>query len=288
VIDASAAPAGDFVTQHADWWVVQGLEITGAHGSGYVCSSCSHNSFLRLSMHGNQATGMVLRDKDTVGNLVAGGDFFDNHDDGQGGADADGLALIFGNGAGNVVRGVRTYDNADDGLGLQGFADPVTVTGNWSWGNGVNRWRLEDYAGSGSGFVLAGDRDHPVDHVVTGNAAWDNAGRGFTDGGNTGRLTVTSNTSFRNGRDGFVFSVSVSVLSGNLALSNHPDTVLSEGTVASGNSWNGSWDVSMLRSTDPATAEGPRRPGGELPATDFLTAAALTAGGIGAPMTEPR
>ena len=280
VLDASAAPAGAYVTQHADWWVVQGLEIAGAHGSGYVCSSCSHNTFRRLSVHGNQATGLVLRDKGTAGNLVDGGDFFDNHDDDQGGADADGLALIFGTGTGNVVRGVRTYDNSDDGVGLQGFADPVTVSGSWSWGNGVNRWRLEDYGGSGGGFVLAGDRDHPVDHVVTGNAAWDNAGRGFTDGGNTGRPTLTSNTAYRNGRAGFTFGTSSPTMRGNLALANHPDSDLSAGTRQSGNSWNGRWDVSMLRGTDPFAAEGPRPANGALPKTDFLTA-----DGIGAPMT---
>src|SRR6185312_2812555 len=165
-------------------------------------------------------TGMVLRDKGTAGNLVADSDFWGNHDDDQSGADADGLGLLFGNGAGNVVRGVRTYDNADDGVGLQGFADPVTVTGSWSWGNGVNRWGLQDFAGSGSGFLLAGDRDHPVDHVVSGNAAWDNNGRGFADGGNPGRLAVTANTSFRNRRTGFAFGASASVLTGNLALQN--------------------------------------------------------------------
>ncbi|MBV1850745.1 sigma-70 family RNA polymerase sigma factor [Catellatospora tritici] len=272
-----------YVTQRASYWTVQGLTVQHAKTFPYVCVSCRGSVFQRLSMHDNGATGLVLRGPGTVGNRVLDSDFHDNHDDAAHGANADGVAFKDGDGAGNVIRGCRAFRNADDGVDLSGFADPVTVERNWAYGNGVNRWGLADFAGAGTGFKLGGGDPVPAArHVVRDNAAWDNASYGFTEQNNPGAITVTGNTAFRNGGDGFAFWYSPSVLEANLALGNGRDDNRGDTAHESGNSWNQSgWTVALLRSADPAAAEGPRRPDGTLPGTTFLTP---TRPGVGAKM----
>ena len=94
---------------------------------------------------------------------------------------------------------------------------------------------------------------------------------------------MTSNTAYRNGADGFAFWYSPSVLRGNLALSNGRDDNRGNTAKESGNSWNEpGWSLGALRSTDPSSAEGPRRPDGSLPVTAFLS---TTRPGVGATMT---
>lgn len=157
VIDAARVRAGAaYVTQRASYWTVQGLRVRGASGHAYVCRSCSHNVFRALSFHDNGQTGLMLRDPDTVDNLVVDSDFFGNHDTATNGEYADGLGIEYGSGTGNVVRGCRLYGNADDGLGLHEFTSPVTIERTWSFGNGVNRWDLAPFDGDGYGFKLGG------------------------------------------------------------------------------------------------------------------------------------
>ncbi len=285
VIDASAIRSNQwYVTQRASYWTVQGLTVHSSPTFPFVCVSCQHNVYQRLSLYGNGDTALVLRGAGTVGNTVLDSDFHDNHDDAKHGANADGVAFKDGSGAGNVIRGCRAFRNSDDGVDLSGFADPVTVEHNWAYGNGVNRWGLTGYAGGGVGFRLGGGDPTPnVNHLVTDNAAWDNTGYGFTEQNNKGVIAVTGNTAYRNGKDGFAFWYSPSHLSGNLALANGRDDNRGEVTQESGNSWNEpGWSVAVLRGTDPTSAEGPRRPDGSLPATTFLT---TTRPGAGATMT---
>jgi hypothetical protein len=52
---------------------------------------------------------------------------------------------------------------------------------------------------------------------------------------------------------------------------------------SSRNTWDGgSWTVALFRSTDPAVAQGKRRPDGTLPQGDYL----VTGNGVGASMVE--
>ncbi|MBE1489364.1 sigma-70 family RNA polymerase sigma factor [Plantactinospora soyae] len=273
-IDASQIPAdAPYVSQRASYWTVQGLQVHGAPGSAYVCRSCAYSVFRGLSFHDNGQTGLLLRDPNTTGNLVVDSDFFRNHDTATNGEYADGLGIEYGSGTGNVVRNCRLYENADDGLGLHEFTGPVTIERTWSFGNGVNRWGIAPFDGDGYGFKLGGGtRPASVDHVVTGSAAWDNAGYGFTESGNAGTLTVRSNTAFRNGKTGFAFERSTSLLRQNLSIGNAREWQLGAGVDAADNSWNqDGWSGAELHTTDPGSTLAPRPPGGGLPPTTFLT-----------------
>ena len=190
-----------------------------------------------------------------------------------------------GSGAGNVIRGCRTYHNVDDGVELSSFDDPVIIDQTWSYGNGVNRWNLATFGGSGNGFRLSGGTARPaVAHVVTRSAAWQNGGYGFTEAGNSGTLRLTNNTAFRNAKDGFAFFYAPATLQRNLALGNNRQAVLAATATASGNSWNqDGWNDAALHATDPTSAEGPRDEDGSLPATAYLTNGKDSS--VGAPMS---
>lgn len=273
VLDAAGIPAGSWLIDHTGgYWTVQGLEIRNAPGHAYVCRSCRQNVFRRLWLHDNGNTGLTLRDAGTADNQVLDSDFSRNHDTVDRGGGADGLAIKNGDGAGNLVRGCRFAENSGDGLDLSNFADPVTVTGNWAYGNGHNRWRIADFNGPGNGIKLGGGAPAPaVDHLAADNASWDNAGYGFTEAGNRGRLTLTNNTAYRNGGTGFAFFYSSALLRRNLALANGRDAQLGAGVDDADNSWlQPGWATTVLRSGDPATARGERAPTGLLPATTFL------------------
>ncbi|NUT46309.1 MAG: RNA polymerase subunit sigma-70, partial [Saccharothrix sp.] len=278
VLDASLLTGGGpFITQQAAHWVVRGVEIRGAPGTAYSCRSCRATVFRGLSVHGNLGTGLHLHGAGTADNQVLDSDFSDNHD--VAGRDADGLTIGPGSGAGNVVRGCRTFDNVDDGVAVEGFTDPVTVDSTWSWGNGVDRWSLPAVSGSGRGFDL-GDVGA---HVVTRSAAWKNNGDGFTAGGSTPKR-FTRNSALRNAGDGFALGTSNSAVSRNFSFGNREQIVPSRRVPAEGNTWDGpGWGTDVLRTPEPATAEGPRAPDGSLPATDYLVNTKDPS--VGAPMT---
>ncbi|WP_371483694.1 sigma-70 family RNA polymerase sigma factor [Kitasatospora sp. NBC_00315] len=285
VLDASAVPAASWaITQQAGYWTVQGLELFGSGSHAYVCRACRYTVFRRLSFHDNARSGLTLRDAGTVGNAVLDSDFFHNHDDAAHGAGGIGLGVTFGSGEGNVVRGCRLYGNATDGLDLGGFGSPVTVESNWSYGNGVNRWRVPAWQGAGNGFTLGGgDSAAAVAHLVRNNAAWDNTGLGFNDEGNPGPLRLTGNTAFRNGVTGFYLPDAAARLSGNAAVGNGRDVRLGPAARSDGNTWDGAGaGTSLFTGTDRTSAEAARPADGALPATGFL----VTRDGVGATMTE--
>jgi hypothetical protein len=275
VLDGARLPAdAAAVTQRGGYWTVQGLEIRGAPGHGYLCRSCRHDIFRALSIHDDGRTGLMLRDADTIGNQVLDSDLFGNHDDAAGGEFADGLGIEYGSGEDNVVRGCRLYRNSDDGLGLHEFTSPVTIDSTWSFDNGVNRWGIADFQGDGFGFKLGGGEESPaaVDHVITNSAAWDNATYGFTESGNPGALTVEHNTAFRNGKTGFAFVRSASAVRANVAVGNGRDHDLGGGVEAAGNSWDlAGWTDDSLVTANPSSALAPRLTDGRLPVTTFLT-----------------
>ncbi|MEU7571023.1 sigma-70 family RNA polymerase sigma factor [Micromonospora sp. NPDC049240] len=279
VLDAAAIPADRWaVTQRTAWWTVQDLEVRGSRSHAWVCRSCAHTVFRRLSMHDNVRSGLTLRDPGTVDNQVLDSDFFRSYDPADPGGSGIGLAVKFGAGAGNVLRGNRAFHNADDGVDLGGFADPVTVERNWSYGNGQDRWDVADWDSNGCGFTLGGGESIPVGHRVRGNAAWGNRGHGFGVEANTGPIDLTGNTAFGNGGVGFDLADGGATARRNLAVGNAAPARGAADTA--GNSWDGGTAV-RLRSTDPGAAEGPRRPDGTLPSTRYLG----TGTGIGADLT---
>nr|WP_104788568.1 right-handed parallel beta-helix repeat-containing protein [Streptomyces sp. QL37]PPQ59376.1 pectate lyase [Streptomyces sp. QL37] len=274
VIDASGLPGGTWaVTQEADNWTVQGLEIRGSASHAYVCRSCRNTVFRGLSLHDNAESGLTLRDAGTENNTVLDSDFYAN---GPGEAGGVGLAVKFGSGAGNTVRGCRAFDNGADGIDLGGFTTPVTVRSTWSYRNG-------------NGFTLGGGHTSAsVAHVLTDDAAWDNAGLGFNDEGNPGAIRLTRNTSYRNGT-GFYLATAAAVLTSNAAVDSGdgPDTVLAESSRSEGNTWDGGNGASpVFTTTDPSTAEARRAADATLPRTSFLAPSGSAPGARMAPVGE--
>ncbi|GGY76281.1 sigma-70 family RNA polymerase sigma factor [Streptomyces nitrosporeus] len=265
VIDASGIPAGTWaITQQADHWTVQGLEIRGSGSHAYVCRGCADTVFRGLDLHDNAESGLTLRDAGTRDNAVLDSDFHANGP-GSGGV---GLGVKFGSGTGNVVRGVRAFGNGADGVDLGGFATPVAVRESWSYRNG-------------NGFTLGGGgTSAAVAHVLTDNAAWDNTGSGFNDEGNPGAIRLVRNTAFRNGT-GFHLPTAAAVLTAGAAADNARgrDTVLSGRARSEDSSWDGGGAAFAV--TDPATAEAARPADASLPPTSFLAPAG---GGPGARM----
>lgn len=273
IIDASRVPADEWTVTHlGGYWTVQGLEIKNSGSHAYVCRSCRENVFQRLSMHDNVRSGLTLRDADTIGNQVLDSDFFNNYDPRERGRSGVGLAIKFGSGDGNVVRGCRGFDNADSGFDVGHFAGSVRLEYNWAYGNGVNRWNAADWQANADGFLLGGGSPAPAAaHVLRQNAAWDNVGRGFSDGGNPGAPELTENTGFRNGGTGFHFPVAAAVLSGNAAIGNADGATVGTDARSSRNTWDGgAWTEEIFRSTDATAAQGERRVGDRLPVTTFL------------------
>lgn len=269
VIDASGVPASQWpITQRGAYWTVQGLEVKNSRSHAYVCGSCRDMIFRRLVMHDNARSGLMLRDPGTTGNQVLDSDFYRNRSAGAG----IGLGVQFGDGAGNVLRGNRAFDNGTAGFDLGDFASPVTLDRNWSYANGTN------------GFALAGGSP-PVTaaHRLRDNAAWNNAGHGFTDDGAGAPLRLTSNTAYANGGTGFALPHSAATLTANAAAANAVPATLAASAHASRNSWQLSWwSAGAFRSTESAVAEANRRPDGTLPRTAFLS----TTDGIGASMSD--
>ncbi|MGW2836638.1 sigma-70 family RNA polymerase sigma factor [Streptomyces sp. NPDC001493] len=271
VVDASGISRGAWaITQTADYWTVRGLEIRGSISHAYVCRGCAHTVFQSLSLHDNAESGLTLRDGGTESNSVLDSDFYANR--GADGRSGVGLAIKFGSGAGNLVKGCRTYDNADEGVDLGGFTSPVTVESNWSFGNG-------------NGFTLGGGNTRAaVAHVVRNNAAWENTGLGFTDEGNPGRISLTHNTAYRNGVDGFHLTTAAALADANVAAANGRDVALGDGVRSTGNSWDGG-GTARFASTDPDPARAPRTADGALPRIAFLAPRAGTGAATGATMT---
>jgi hypothetical protein len=250
-----------------EYWRLAGLEII--HGPyGIFGVDTSGNVFDRLITRDNYESGLHLQGA-SGNNQIINLDSYGNRDPRKNGESADGVAIKEGSGGGNVIRGARLWNNSDDGLDFWMFLTPVTVESSVAWGNGFNRWNLPDYTGDGNGFKLGGgDPDPAADHVVRNSIAFDNSAHGFTDNGNPGRLLTDRSTAWRNGRTGFEYADSVSVLTRNLSVANQAQASLGSSS-SSGNSWDlgGTWP---LASTDQSTITGARAADGSIPSSAFL------------------
>ncbi|MGX7671066.1 sigma-70 family RNA polymerase sigma factor [Plantactinospora sp. DSM 117369] len=287
VIDASRIPADQWtITHRANYWTVQGLEIKNSGSHAYVCESCRHNIFRNLSIHDNVRSALALWRTGTVGNQVLDSDFFNNVDPADHGRSGVGLEIKFGAGEGNLIRGNRAFNNADNGFDVGDFASPITIEHNWAYGNGVNRWNITPWSSNANGFRLGGGASSPAaTHQLRNNAAWDNVNHGFASSGNRGTIQLHNNTAYRNGAVGFHFPDATTVLRHNAAADNtrRPSRTV-DGSTLDGNTWDSGDNTStILQSTDPTSAQGPRTPDGKLPPTDYLR----TPTGVGAAMRAP-
>ncbi|MFE9672593.1 right-handed parallel beta-helix repeat-containing protein [Streptomyces sp. NPDC006259] len=278
-IDGSGLPPGSWLAAiHGSYWTVQNLTFQKSPAQGLVVTSSTDGVFRNLVTADNGDTGFTLRGDDTVGNLVQNLDSHGNYDAAGHGRNADGIAVKFGSGTGNRITGARLYDNSDDGLDLWQFSTPVTIDHAWAFGNGANRWGDPAFAGGGDGFELGGG-GVVVPHVVNTDAAWDNAGNGFTENANTGAIVLDRNTAYGNAQAGFHFTTGKARLARNLAVGDRGGpSELGPATVSTANNWDGGVGTPAFRSTDATTAYGPREADGSLPATAFLTTGSTAIG----------
>ncbi|MFD4244558.1 right-handed parallel beta-helix repeat-containing protein [Streptomyces sp. NPDC058525] len=275
-VDGSKLPHGEWlVAIGGDYWTLSNLTFRNSLAQGVVATSSTGGVFRNLTTHGNGDSGFTLRGDDTNDNLIENLDSYNNYDPKNHGQNADGLAIKFGSGSNNRVVAARLFNNADDGVDLWQWSSPVRIERSWAYGNGVNRWKDPAFEGNGNGFKLGGGGASAA-HDVTGNAAWNNTQHGFTENSNPGAMRLHRNTAYANGADGYFFLKSPSRLSRNLAVQNVSGTSkLSGRVVSAANTWDtdpeGRKAGSLLQSTDPTTAYGPRLADGSLPATRFLT-----------------
>lgn len=258
---------------------ISGLQITNGAEGGVMIRNNSHDNVIQgldVSRNGRlsewEGKGFSLFDT-SYNNQLLNNDSHDNRD--LHGDNADGFQIST-TGTGNVLRGNRAYNNSDDGFDLfnvqNGTASaPVTLDGNWAWGNGtINGQRT---GGDGNGFKLGGQRPgtgtSSGGHIVTNNVSWDNVASGFDENQATAPSTLRNNTAYDNGTYNFGFYSQANTLDNNLSLGT--------GQVASsGTNHNNSWNLasppgtSAVQSLNASVAQGPRAADGSLPASGFL------------------
>ncbi|MER6122658.1 right-handed parallel beta-helix repeat-containing protein [Streptomyces sp. NPDC001795] len=278
-IDGSKLPAGSWLAGiYGDYWTVQNLTFQNSPAQGFVATSSVSGIFKNLVTANNGDSGFTLRGDGTTDNLVQNLDSYGNYDPADHGQNADGIAIKFGSGTGNKVTGARLYNNADDGLDLWQFSSPVTIEHSWAFGNGKNRWNDRLFEGNGNGFKLGGG-GASVAHVVNNNAAWDNAGNGFTENSNTGAIVLNRNTAYANTDAGFYFATGKARPARNLAVSNKGGlSKLGASTVSAGNNWDRGVSTPAFKSTDATTTYASRKSDGSLPSTTFLTTGSTAIG----------
>ncbi|WP_158277321.1 right-handed parallel beta-helix repeat-containing protein [Opitutus sp. ER46] len=190
IIDGSAlAPSGSAraITITGNYYVLRGLEITGAYNQGVFIQG-SHNQFERCVSHHNGGSGfsVTLEHGETgnaAGERAAFNRFvncdahhnFDWYKTRPGGAqypgtDADGFGCSLSSGQGNSFFGCRSWSNSDDGWDCFESGYGVVIENCWTWSNGVWSDHAEVYQartgkpltetlfrGDGNGFKLGGN-----------------------------------------------------------------------------------------------------------------------------------
>jgi hypothetical protein len=238
-IDGSKLPAGSWLAGiYGDYWTVRNITWQNSPAQGFVVTSSVGGLFENLVTANNGDSGFTLRGDGTTNNTVRNLDSHGNYDAAGHGQNADGIAVKFGSGTGNKITGARLHNNADDGVDLWQFSSPVTIDHSWAYGNGKNRWSDPAFEGNGNGFKLGGG-GASVAHVVNRDAAWGNAGNGFTENSNTGAIVLNRNTAYANADAGFYFATGKARLARNLAVGNKGGLAkLGSSTVSAANNWD--------------------------------------------------
>lgn len=169
--------------------VFRNFEVRNSPAEGIWLNGSSDVTIEHVRIHGSYYSGIT--------NVGGSGNLFryivshDNVDVANGG-DADGISLSSGDG--HRIDRCLVYANSDDGVDTWRSTNSV-VENCVAFGNG----RL---GGDGNGFK-AGGASETVNTVVRNSVAFDNRANGFDD--NSGvNVRFDNNTSFRNGRYGFV------------------------------------------------------------------------------------
>lgn len=233
----------------ASYWHIEGIVVEHAGDNGIFVSG-SHNVIEGTVTRFNRDTGLQLSRRVSSTpesewpshNLILSAESHDNAD--SDGEDADGFAAKLTSGPGNVFRYAVAHNNIDDGWDLYtksetGPIGAVTVEDSLAYENGVLSDGSQAGNGDRNGFKLGGE-DIGVDHVITGNIAYDNGKHGFTYNRNTGSMTVSDNVSIGNEERNFNFDGGSSVFRDNTSCDSGSNDRIIGSADSSNQFWSGS------------------------------------------------
>ncbi|WP_370012020.1 CBM35 domain-containing protein [Nocardiopsis sp. LDBS0036] len=233
----------------ASYWHVEGIVVEHAGDNGIFVSG-SHNVIERTVTRFNRDTGLQLSRRVSstpesdwpAHNLILSAESHDNAD--SDGEDADGFAAKLTSGPGNVFRYAVAHNNIDDGWDLYtkddtGPIGTVTIEDSLAYENGILSDGSQAGNGDRNGFKLGGE-DIGVDHVITGNIAYDNGKHGFTYNSNPGSMTVSDNVSIGNEERNFNFDDGSSVFRGNTSCDSGSNDRIIGNADSSNQFWSGS------------------------------------------------
>ncbi len=252
------------------WLVIRGIEVRNGPSDGILLTEgAGFNLLDNVISHNNYFTGIEL-ENGAHNNTILNCDSYRNFDYGPTkGEHADGFGARFNVGPGNKFIGCRAWENSDDGFDLWEAKSQVVIERSWAWRNGHDLWGVgEGFSGDGNGFKL-GPGSPLIHHCIS----WENARNGFDFNDATETIYCYNNTSFKNGRYGFKFTLGNHILKNNLSFLD-PSNLIGTACLQEKNSWNLKKDLSinkdLFKSLDKTTCIGPRKKGGELPYCDFL------------------
>ena len=184
-----------FRLEEIRWFVVQNLTFRNSAGRSLHLEG-DYNVVRDVLSYDNHSDGVYITgDNNLLDGIISHG----NYSEQNGGESADGIKLAYGDA--NVIRNCRTYNNSDDGVDIWQSSNTLVEFCS-SFENGRGR------TGDGSGFKLGssgGDYSDNSYATVRYNIGYKNKLDNFyTNGG--GGITLLHNTSWRAGRNGFLFS----------------------------------------------------------------------------------
>ncbi|MFZ2287109.1 MAG: right-handed parallel beta-helix repeat-containing protein [Bacteroidales bacterium] len=265
------------------YWLIRGLNITGAGDNGMLISGGNNNTVELCSFYRNRDSGLQL-DNGASDNTVINCDSYYNADPPDYG-DADGFAPKLTVGSGNHFSGCRAWLNCDDGWDgyLRGANDvSTTLESCWSFHNGY----LEDGTdagvnANGNGFKMGGSDDKTLAHNFTlkNCLAFGNKTKGFDQNSNRGSMTLYNCTGHANLVANYRINTELDA-GRTLTLKNCAElggtAELAAFAVQEKNSWLTPFTVTAadFLSTNSAGATGPRKSDGSLAHIEYMHLAA--------------
>jgi hypothetical protein len=247
-----------------DYYYFRGIVVTRAGYQGVYVRG-SHNTFENCAFHNNRNTGIEINDGGSYTTLI-NCDAYRNYDVKKLGSMADGFGPKQNMGPGNKMIGCRAWENSDDGVDLFDSTQVVTIENSWAFRNGVDVWNYGGFDGNGNGFKLGGNYK-AANHKITNSVAFSNRVKGFDQNHNTGGITVTNCTAYKNATN---FALGEAPKSGKHLLRNNV-SVGASNSIAGADVKNNSWDLGISASDSDfvnvtlSLATAPRQPGGALP-----------------------
>ncbi len=266
----------------ADYWIIKGLDITGAGDNGLQIYGGSYNIVENCSFFENRDSGVQLSSGASY-NRIINCDSYYNADPTDYG-DADGFAPKLDVGSDNYFYGCRAWGNCDDGWDgyMRGADDVTTILENcWTWGNGY----LKDGSDPGSqangnGFKMGGGDDGNADqlmhhHILKNCLAFHNKNKGFDQNNNVGSMTLINCTGFGNQTANYRIKRELNAgqtLTVTNSISYQGGVELGAFAIQESNSWLGGFSVTEedFITLNPEMASAPRQADGSLPEIDFM------------------